>query len=404
MTISRRIALALSALLLCISCAKGANDAPPASRSCTPPRVAAVIPFQFLGKHIFADARLDGKGPFNFVIDTGGVNLISPDMQQRLALRTSGHEEGHGVGNQTVQSGKTIVPLTEFGAAAFKEQTYFTYPLDAIYANGGVQLDGIAGNQMFRPFVMQIDYGAHTIGLINQAAFDPKCSGTAIPLTISDNELYVPGAFDGIPGRFRIDTGSGATLDMQAPFVRAHHLLDKFPQRLSTSTTGIGGSSGTYVVRAHLLEIGSVAVPEPITGLSVATGGNFAQGTVSGNIGNGALARFVVTIDFTRHMMYLAPASKIPPGLDSYDRSGLVLRWSKPNFTVSGVDIPSPAAAAGIKVGDIITSINRKPSRALTLLGVREMLNEEPVGTLVSLTLERAATRSTVAFRLRDLL
>jgi hypothetical protein len=398
-----RIALAFGVVLFCVSCAKGGSGAADRRQPCAPVRPAAVIPFEFLGKHIFADARLDGKGPFDFVVDTGGVNLISPELQARLGLRTSGRETGRGVGSQSVQSGETIVPLTQLGAAVFKQRPYYVYPLDAIYANGGVPLQGMVGNQLFRAFVMRIDYGAQTISLIKRADFEPGCSGTAVPLTIDDNELFVPGAFDGIPGRFRIDTGSGAMLDIDAPFVHSHHLLNAFPHRLATTDTGIGGSVGTYVVCAHRLNIGRVAVPNPITGLSVATGGNFALANVSGNIGNGALARFVVTIDFARRVLYLAPASKIPPGLDSYDRSGLVLRWSQPNFTVSGVAAPSPAAAAGIRPGDVIVAVNGTPARKMTLLGVRAMLSGERAGTPIALTLERASLRRTVTFRLRDL-
>ena len=398
----RLIVLAVSALLFCASCANGTSGGPRRDTPCTP-RSAAVIPFQFLGKHIFADARLDGKGPFVFVVDTGGVNLISPALQNRLGLRTVGHEQGVGIA-QTVQSGETVVPLTQFGSASFKRQLYYTYPLEAIYANGGVPLQGIVGNHLFRSFVMRIDYGANEISLIEGKMFDPSCSGTPVPLTIEENELFVRGAFDGMPGRFRIDTGSGATLDMTAPFVRAHHLIDRFPHRLASITTGVGGSAGEYDVRAHRLDIGSVKVPDPITGLSVATGGNFAQGTVIGNIGNGALARFVLTIDFARRVLYLAPASKIPRGLDSFDRSGLVLRWTQPNFTVSGVDTPSPAASAGILIGDAITSINGKPARSMTLLGVRAMLSQQPVGTPITVTVQRAKADRTVIFRLKDLL
>lgn len=397
-----RLIYLAGALLCCVSCASGTSGGPRRGAPCAP-RPAAVIPFQFLNKHIIADARLDDKGPFIFVVDTGGVNLISPELQRSLGLRTVGHEQGEGIGH-TVQSGETIVPLTQFGTASFKQQLYYTYPLDAIYATGGVPLQGIVGNQLFRSYVMRIDYGTNTISLIEPKAFDPSCSGSAIPLTIENNELFVPGAFDGMPGRFRIDTGSGATLDMTAPFVRAHHLIERFPHRLASITTGVGGSAGEYDVRAHRLDIGSVAVPDPITGLSVATGGNFAQGTVIGNIGNGALARFVLTIDFARRVLYLAPASKIPPGLDSFDRSGLVLRWSHPNFTVSGVDTPSPAAAAGILVGDVITSVNGKPARSMTLLGVRAMLSQQPAGTPVTVEIQRAKADRTVTFHLKDLL
>ena len=112
----------------------------------------------------------------------------------------------------------------------------------------------------------------------------------------------------------------------------------------------------------------------------------------------------MVTIDFAGHTIYLAPSATIPQGLDDIDRSGLILQWSKPNFMVSGIEAPSPAASAGIHPGDLITAVNEIPARMLTLLDVRAMLSQEPVGTPITLSIQRDASYRKVTLRLRNLL
>lgn len=387
---SFQAAAAAGALLLC-----GQTARPPA---------AAIIPFRFVGSHIVAQVQLDRQGPFTVVIDTAGVNLMSPEVQHRLALRTTGEETGHGVGAHAVESGTTIVPLMAFGATQFHQLPFFVYPMNGIEATGGIRLDGIVGGDMFRRFVMQIDYGHGMIRLIDRRSFNAAAAGTAIPLTLNGNELYVPGSFDGLPGRFRIDTGSGSALDLEAPFVRMHQLAKKFSKRVYSSAAGFGGSSDTVMVRGKELKIGSVTVHDPVTGLSLATGGVFSGTSVAGNIGNAVLARFMVTIDFAGRRLYLLPSSSVPAYLDTFDRSGLQLRQDGQNFAVTGVMRPSPAYEAGVRAGDTILAIQGKPSRDFTLLGLRALLADRPVGTRVSLSLQRGHEHVKAAFELRNLL
>jgi len=39
-----------------------------------------------IGNHIYGNAMVDGKGPFQFVFDTGGVNLLTPTLAKQLGL------------------------------------------------------------------------------------------------------------------------------------------------------------------------------------------------------------------------------------------------------------------------------------------------------------------------------
>lgn len=366
-------------------------------------KLLATIPFQFIGNHIVSDAWLNGIGPFTFIVDTGGVNLVTPVLQRRLAFTTLGHESGHGVGSNTVESGETLVRLTRLGNFSSSRQRYFVYPLDQLYATGGVRMQGIVGNEIFRRHVVRIDYAGGRIDLLDSAAFTGACSGAPIPMTIANNELYVPGSFDGIRGRFRIDTGSSSTLDLDTPFVHAHHLLQRFPRHIAAANSGIGGASGSVTVRGRNLMIGPMLIPRPITGLATGNRGNFSLGIVAGNIGNGALARYVLILDFARRTLYLKPAARVPPALGDYDRSGLTLRWFGDNFQVAGVVPKSPAWDAGVRTGDLIFSVDGADSKTTTLPDVRAVLRA-PAGRRVTLVIGQQARKRLVTLRLRDLL
>ncbi len=84
----------------------------------------------------------------------------------------------------------------------------------------GVGMPGMVGFETFRRFVTRVDYGAGTITLIKQAAFDPKDAGTAIPVRVQRQQQSMrPRPMYGVKGTFTIDTGSRASLTLNGPFV-----------------------------------------------------------------------------------------------------------------------------------------------------------------------------------------
>ena len=59
----------------------------------------ATFPFQLINNHIYANVLLNGRGPFLFIFDTGGVNLVTPSIAAQLGLKTEGKREGSGSGS-----------------------------------------------------------------------------------------------------------------------------------------------------------------------------------------------------------------------------------------------------------------------------------------------------------------
>ena len=57
---------------------------------------AAAVPFQLIDNRIFVETRINGGGPYQFIFDTGGQNILDPVAAHELglALRDESSEIG----------------------------------------------------------------------------------------------------------------------------------------------------------------------------------------------------------------------------------------------------------------------------------------------------------------------
>jgi hypothetical protein len=82
----------------------------------------------------------------------------------------------------------------------------------------GIEQAGVVGYEFLARFVTRFDYGRRTITFIDKARFDPRDAGTPIPIELFHQIVEVRGSYDGIPGRFAIDTGARTALTLTGPF------------------------------------------------------------------------------------------------------------------------------------------------------------------------------------------
>jgi hypothetical protein len=246
---------------------------------------------------------------------------------------------------------------------------------------------GMVGYETFRRFVTRIDYGAKTITLIDPKTFDPKDAGSPVRVAFAGNAAIVDGTYEGVPGKFQIDTGARSALTLDGPFVAANHFTTGKGVD-AVDGWGVGGPSRSHMVRGGTLTIGGVTAAEhPVVGMSLDKGGSMADPTLSGNIGGGILKRFVITFDYGHSMLYLKPVAGRIDDLDSYDRAGMWFNVTPEGFKVISVTRGGPAEAAGIKPDDVITAVDGAPVSGLKLPDVRARLRNEAPGTAIKLHL-----------------
>jgi hypothetical protein len=367
-------------------------------------RKSVTLPFRLLNNHVYVEARVNGKGPYTFIVDTGGHTLISPRVAREAGLKVVGAGVTSGAGEKSESTGYARYREIALGAVRLTDQPAF---ITNIYqpAIEGIPVDGMVGFELFARFAIRIDYGSKTMTLTEFDAFRPDGSSTPVPFNFYDHLPSIDGRIDNLPAHFDIDTGSRSEIDVTSPFVAQHRLRELYRPGLDAITGwGVGGASHAYVVRMPSITIGTVKVPGVVTGLSKAKAGSFSDPSFDGNIGSGLLKRFVATFDYSRQIMYLKPLDPQPADAGAFDRSGMWINAAKAGYVVEHVSPDGPADQAGLLKGDVIIAINGDPPRAEALSAARTMLKILPAGSSVKLMILREGKTRTIELRLRELI
>ena len=363
------------------------------------------LPFKLINNHIYAEALINGKGPYLFIFDTGGQNLVTPALAKTLGLTLGGTIDAHGAGEGVMEAGLTKVGQLKLGHASVTDQVFFVLPLDSMSDVEGVPETGMVGYQTFRRFVTRIDYGARTLTLIDPKHFDPKDAGTPVKFTFADSNPEVQGTFEGIPAKFHIDTGSRVEVTLNKPFVANNGLMAKHAKGVdAVDGWGVGGPSRAYVTRGSGLTLGGVATSNVVASFSTQDKGAFAADDYQGNIGGGVLKRFVVTFDYEHQVMYLKPATGPVEDIGQFDRVGMWVNAAGDHFKIVDITSGGPAEAAGLKPGDEIVGIDGRPANALSLPDLRRLLRTGAPGSVISLQIVHSGAAKEVKVTLRDLI
>jgi len=362
------------------------------------------VPFELLNNHIYVQVRLNGRGPFRMLCDTGGANVVTPELAKELGLKAEGALEGRGVGEKSEDIGLVKLDTLQLGDATVEKQVFYVFPMGALQQVEGVEFSGLVGYEIFKRFVVGLDYEKSRLTLTLPTAFKYEGPGGVVSFKFNEHIPQGDGEIDGIPGKFDIDTGSRASLALLGPFVEKHGLRQKYAPKLEGVTGwGVGGASRSAVSRAQTLTLGDVTVQAPVTELTLQQKGSFTDPYVAGNVGAGVLKRFNVVFDYGRQRLIFAKnANDAKP--DSFDRAGIWMNVAEGGFEVMDVYAGSPAAEAGLKVGDRIVAVDSQPAAKVTLSALRLRLRTEAPGTRVRLTLRSGtAPERDVTLTLRDL-
>jgi len=347
------------------------------------------MPMRLINNHIYADVTVNGKGPYTFIFDTGGANLVTPAVAKELGLKSEGHMDAHGAGEGTMEASLTKVSELKVGGAVLKDQIFVILPLDALSDVEGIKEKGMVGFETFRRFVTRLDYMGKTITLIDPKHFDAKDAGTPVKFVFEQSIPQVSGSFEGIAGTFDIDTGSRAELSLTKGFVEKNGLRAKHPKGIdAVAGWGVGGPSRGYVTRGGMLALGDVKIPNVVTSFNTQSKGAFAGNDYSGNVGSGILKRFIVTFDYEHQIMYLKPSPMPLTDVGVFDRSGIWINDSQGGFKIVSVTPKGPAEEAGLKEGDVIVSIDGKLAGETTLPDLRQRLRNSTPGTKVKLGMQ----------------
>ncbi|MBV9719413.1 MAG: aspartyl protease family protein [Candidatus Eremiobacteraeota bacterium] len=366
-------------------------------------KASTTIPIELEDNHVYLNVMLNGKGPYRFIFDTGGANIVDPAVAKEIGAVGSGSAQGSGVGSQTESFSFAHVSKLQVGDATLTDQFFGVVPTRMGFGvSAGRPVDGLIGWEVLARYITTFDYANRQVVLSMPGTAQGPPNGHVVPFVLDGTQPQVACTVDGIPAECTIDTGARNTISFMTPFVTAN------PQIMPATVTaagingfGIGGPSIGKLGRVQTIGIDDLQLNGLIADYSTQTAGAFAAPFVAANIGGNLLRRFTVTFDYGRETMTLVPNADFAQA-DAYERSGLFLIKRANGVMVLDSRPGTPAAAAGIVRGDTIDAVNGSPASAMQLSDIRNLF-AQPAGTVVTLQLTgKDGTKRTVKVTLRD--
>jgi hypothetical protein len=277
---------------------------------------SAPIPFQLADSLIYIQASINGSQPLWMMLDTGSsITVFDESVSKMLGIRFLGEGKVDGPGQGSAQKLAFAKHTTlMFAGEELGDQTVATLPLEWFSREVGRSTDGFLGSNVFRNYVVEIDYANQVLRFHDPAGYCYSGSGQRLPLQFIWNDIPTVRAEvvapDGtaINGVFLVDSGATTAIWLTKAFSEAH------PEVLSEQDTvevpkvvAIGGELSARVGRVPAIRLGGFVVSMPLTQLSQNTSGIFAAPDITGTIGAQMLRRFTVIFDYPHGEMILEP-------------------------------------------------------------------------------------------------
>ncbi len=374
------------------------------------------IPFIFSGNQIIIKLRLNGSKPMNFILDSGVKTPIIIDVSEFDTLKVGNVKKikikglGKGEGsdaliayNNKVNIGEHIVNENQTVLVMLEDVFYLTNRL-------GHKINGIIGFDIFRDFVVEINYDNHYLKLYDPAKYKYSKNRRYITkeLTFNRGKPYV---FldvelengERLPVKLLVDTGGSDGLWL---FHNSHESID-LPTKFIPDYLGRGLNGYIFGKRSRIKKLyinDKVYLKDITTSYPDSSSVSFVtmHKERNGSIGGAALSRFKIIIDYPHQKITFRKGSSFRKRFD-YNMSGIEIYMPYPElpiYEVHSVRKDSPAEKAGVKVGDIITQINYIKSSSLTLPQIMAKFQYRD-GAKIRLLLSRDGEQVKLSFRLK---
>jgi hypothetical protein len=419
---SRCVLVLLAVLLLALN--TSAQPAP-TFQLARPKARRAVLKFDMYRNLIVVAARLNGLGPYHFLLDTGvGTSIITnPALADSLHLVLGEEMRVVGTGGEDtpLRAYRTNALRVELPGVVAPNMSWLILSDDALNLSGyaGTRIDGILGSELFRSLTVAI---WPTRGQLVCHAPDryqpPRRGWVSLPLLLVHGKAYVeanieqlPAAADAasagppLPLRLLLDTGAGHALSLETTADRRMHLPAAHLR--ADLGRGLGGIIKGYLGRVGAVRLGHYQLQQVLT--SFPDSGQVHQrlrqqdAERQGNIGYEALKRFNIVIDYPHQRLLLHPNMQYRQVFE-HDMSGLDLLAAGPGLRhclIVGVVPGSVAEAAGIIADEELLAINVLPASMLSLSDIARLLRAQD-GQRIHLVLRRPdGELHTVSLQLR---
>ncbi len=407
------------------------------------------VKFQLINNLIVIPLEINGA-QLNFILDSGVSKpiLFNLSFQDSVELKNVSEISINGLG-----AGEPIKALNSEGNS-FRikkisnpdQQLFVVLDKDINFSPTlGIPVHGIIGFDLFRDFIVEVNYSRKMIRFHDPARYREKVNSKTqvLPISIEDRKAYVEGhvSFDNredVPVKLLMDTGSSDAVWLFQDLEKGIDL----PQKHYTDYLGKGLNGSIFGKRTKVRKVrlgdfelnnAKAAFPDMFSFSSIKDHGD-RNGTLGGEI----LRRFNIVFNYRDGLIYVKKNSYFNDPF-RFNMSGLELQHNGvryiaeritdsrgvvksderrfgdvqilmenrtrlslvPEIIVSGIRAGSPADEAGLREGDIILAVNGKRVHKYKLQEILNMINEKE-GKKVRLLIERYNSDLLFSFTLKD--
>lgn len=298
------VAHLLIALWSCVALSQSSNNQP-----------IAQVPFAFDRTSVIIQVKLNGKGPYNMVLDTGSDVAtidIATAKELGLNLKSTG-QPATGGGSEKKQVFLTQVPQVEIGSLASKDIYAVAVDLSQSSQKLGKPLHGVLGYGVLKNRVVQFDYPKRMIRFYSSSLY-PKADQNfnnerrvMLPFRLGDDSPIIDDVYvNGKKIKAVIDTGGGGTYFALMPEAISSLGLEEEMSQAEPDGRGVGvnGIITSRKGKIKTLKVGTITVDSPTVIFYPKDVGKDKR-KFGGAIGNVFLQDFVVTFDYLNRTVVL---------------------------------------------------------------------------------------------------
>ena len=333
-------------------------------------------------------AVVNGR-PMDFLFDTGGHSILTPDAAKALGLKAVGSAQTGGSGAGTLLQQDTRVNELRIGGAVLRDQHFYvlSFPYSNVEQGSKPPLAGLLGLEVAERFIVRLDYRAGRITLLPRSA-NPACGSGWRAIRFTDDMPTIEAVLDGAPAAFTVDTGNNGGLMLYRHWMKSHGLQPRYDRGVEALSYGAGGASRNWVSYARSFAIGKPTIARPMVRTTDDKGGVALSISEAGNLGTSLLANYSITFDYSRSRAcfdYVPGYQPVP-----FNRAGLrAIKDNPQSFLITLVNEGGPAWNAGLRKDDRLVTVNGKPARELGSGELTLAFTQAP-GSRVTLRYERA--------------
>jgi len=405
------------------------------------------IGFEFVSNLIIIPVEINDV-KLSFVLDTGVSKPILFNLTDKdsLGLRNARSFFLHGLGGGgKIEALKSDNNKFRIGEAVNHDQDLYVLFDKAIDFTPrlGVLVHGIIGYDIFKDFIVEINYNSKYIKLHKPLGFKKKSSKkwVTIPMVIHNKKPFIDASIninDEVKTiKLLIDTGSSDALwifeDKEKGLVPNDSLFfhDYLGRGLSGSVYGKRSKIEKFSIDGFSLDKVNVAFPDS-TSIKIAKTLKDRNGSLGGYI----LKRFNLFFDYESRELHLRKNSNYNDDF-TYNNSGIVLEHNGTMFVKERLKVPSNsdwgiqnkdngikidlsynytlalkpvykivelressnAYKEGLRIGDILVAINGKPAYNFKLPAINRVLHGK-TGRTVRVRIERDGKTLPFKFKL----